>query len=103
MSLRSFALRPVASAIVVFGVVLLIVALIDLIGAPERAHRAFDALVRSRGGSMSHSPTYPDTYRSLAAQAIYLRDALLGGAGVVLLGVGAAALLRDEDGDASAR
>ncbi len=103
MSLRSFAHRPVASAITLLGAVLLIVALVDLIGAPERAHRAFDALVQSRGGSMSHSPTYPDTYRSLAAQAIYLRDALLGGAGVVLLGVGAAALLRDERASAPVR
>ena len=96
MTMRSFTTRPVASAITVLGVALLVVALIDLAGAPERAHQSFSALVQAEGGSMSHSPTYPDTYRSFAAQAIFLRDGLLGGAGVVLMGVGAAASLRDE-------
>ncbi|MDF1523268.1 MAG: hypothetical protein P1P87_10670 [Trueperaceae bacterium] len=95
MALRPLAIRPVATIVAALGAVLLVGALTDLAGAPERAHQAFSALVQAEGGSMSHSPTYPDTYRSLAAQAIYLRDALLGGAGVVLLGVGAAALLRD--------
>lgn len=96
MALRPFVARPLAALIVALGAALLAVALIDLAGAPERAHRAFDLLVQARGGSMSHSPTYPDTYRAIAAQAVYLRDALIGGAGVVLLGIGASALLRDE-------
>lgn len=99
MSLRSFAIRPVASAIAVIGAVLLVVAVIDVAGTPERAHRAFDLLVQAEGGSMTHSADYPDTYRSIVAQAIYLRAALLGGAGVALLGVGVAAVLRDEHGN----
>jgi hypothetical protein len=96
MRFRSFTNRPIAALIAVIGAALIVVALADLAGAPRRAHDAFNLLVQAQGGSMSHSPTYPDTYRTLAAQAIYLRDALVGGAGVVLLGVGTGALLRSE-------
>lgn len=96
MIFRSFGMRAVAALVVVVGTVLLVVALVDLMSAPLRAHEAFNALVRANGGSMSHSASYPDTYRSLAAWAIYLRDALLGSAGVVLLGLGTSALLRVE-------
>jgi hypothetical protein len=101
MALRQITRRPLATAIAALGVTLVVVALIDLAGAPERAHRAFDHLVQAQGGSMSHSPTYPDTYRTFAAQAVYLRDALIGSAGLVLTGIGTSALLREEHDRAS--
>jgi len=47
------------------------------------------ALIGARGGSMSHSATYPDTYRLIAAQSRMLQNAYLGLTGVASVTVGA--------------
>jgi hypothetical protein len=45
---------------------------------------------------MTHSATYPDTYRQFAAQARLLQSLLVGGTGIVLVAIGSAAVLRDD-------
>lgn len=80
---------------IVLGTLLLTVGALDASTAPMRAHRAFDALVQAQGGSMSHSPTYPDTYRSLAGHALLVRAAFMGASGVALVAIGAGAVVAD--------
>lgn len=64
--------------------------------APRRAHDAFGELVASQFGSMTHSATYPDVYRQFSAHARLVQSLLVGGTGIVLVGVGTAAALRDD-------
>lgn len=75
--------------VLLVGAVFLIVAFVQAGGIPRRAHDDFSALVRAHGGSMSHSPTYPETYRLMAAQSRMLQNAYLGLTGVGLVTVGA--------------
>jgi hypothetical protein len=52
------------------------------------AHDDFSALVQRAGGSMSHSATYPDTYRALSAQRRMLQNGYLGaGGGSILMSI----------------
>ncbi len=88
--------RLLASACAVVGAVLVVVAAAYAGAAPERAHADFGRLVSSQGGSMTHSATYPDTYRQFAAQARLVQSLLVGGTGVVLVAIGTAAALRSE-------
>lgn len=85
-----------AIAAIAVGALLLAFVAGDVATVPTRAHRAFDALIIAQGGSMAHSPTYPDTYRTIVAQTLLLCAALLGATGVVLVAVGAGAVLRGE-------
>jgi hypothetical protein len=83
------------------GVILIVAALVHAIWIPSQAHDDFGALVRSQGGSLSHSETYPDTYRLLSAQRRMLQNAYVGVSGLVLLTVGAVGLTRADTDRAS--
>ena len=45
---------------------------------------------------MAHSATYPDTFRQFSAQARLVQSLLVGGTGIVLVAIGAAAALRND-------
>lgn len=96
MTTRSPRRRPLAAACALLGAVLVTVAFVSAGAAPRRAHDAFGDLVAAQGGSMTHSATYPDTYRQVAAQAYLLQSLLVGGTGIVLVAIGAAVALRDD-------
>lgn len=70
------------------GAVLLITAFVRAGDIPRAAHHDFGVLLRSLG-TMSHSATYPDTYRLMAAQSRMLQNAYMGLTGVALVTVGA--------------
>jgi hypothetical protein len=78
-----------AVLVLLIGAVLLIVAFVQAGNIPRQAHDDFGALIQAHGGSMSHSATYPDTYRQMAAQSRLLQNAYLGLTGVALLTAGA--------------
>lgn len=78
-----------AVLLLLVGTVLLVVAFVQAGAIPLKAHDDFGTLLRAQGGSMSHSATYPDTYRQIAAQSRMLQSAYLGLAGVALVTVGA--------------
>jgi len=78
-----------AVLVLLAGAVLLIVAFVQAGDIPRQAHGDFGALIQAHGGSMSHSATYPDTYRQIAAQSRLLQNAYLGLTGVALVTVGA--------------
>lgn len=80
---------PWSVLMLVVGAVLLIVAFVQAGGIPRQAHGDFGALIQAHGGSMTHSATYPDTYRQMAAQSRLLQNAYLGLTGVALVAVGA--------------
>jgi hypothetical protein len=80
---------PMALIFMLVGAVLLVTAFVRAGAIPLSAHDDFGALIRAQGGSMSHSATYPDTYRLIAAQSRMLQNAYLGLAGVALVTVGA--------------
>ena len=71
------------------GTALLVVAYVQVGAIPHQAHDDFGALIRAQGGSMSHSTTYPDTYRLMAAQTLMLQNAYLGLTGLALVTIGA--------------
>ena len=75
--------------LILVGAVLLVSAFVRVPGIPLAAHDDFGALIRAQGGSMSHSGTYPDTYRTIAAQSRMLQNAYLGFTGLALVTVGA--------------
>lgn len=77
-----------------FGVALLLVAFTQAAAIPRQAHDDFAALVRAHGGGMSHSATYPDTYRQMSANRRMLQNAYLGGSGLVLFTLGCVGLMR---------
>lgn len=80
---------PWSALLLLVGAVLLIVAFVQAGAIPGLAHRDFGDLIVSQGGSMSHSPTYPDTFRQFAAHSRMLQNAYLGFTGVALVTVGA--------------
>ncbi len=82
---------PVALGFMLVGAILLVTAFVRAGTIPPAAHHDFGALIRAHVGSvsMSHSPTYPDTYRLIAAQSRMLQNAYLGLTGVALVTVGA--------------
>jgi hypothetical protein len=89
--------RPQAAlALFLIGIVLVVVAYVQAAAIPRLAHDDFGVLLQRAGGSMSHSATYPDTYRALSAQRRMLQNAYLGGGGLILLTIGGLALLRTE-------
>jgi hypothetical protein len=83
-----------ATLVTVFGTLLVVVALVQATWIPRLAHDDFDALVRAHGGSMTHSATYPDTFRLMSAQRRMLQNAYVGAAGLLLVGLGGAAMVR---------
>jgi hypothetical protein len=86
---------PIAAlSLFLIGLLLVVVAFAQAGAIPRLAHEDFGRLVQAAGGSMSHSPTYPDTYRAMSAQARMLQNAYLGGGGLVLMVLGGLALLR---------
>jgi hypothetical protein len=89
-------LPPAAPSLFLIGIVLVVVAYLQAGSIPRLAHDDFGVLVQRVGGSMSHSATYPDTYRAMSAQRRMLQNAYLGGAGLVLMTIGGLALLRAE-------
>jgi hypothetical protein len=80
---------PWSALMLLVGAVLLTVAFVQAAAIPSLAHGDFGELIVSVGGSMSHSATYPDTYRQIAAQGRMLQNAYLGLTGLVLVTVGA--------------
>lgn len=96
VSVRAPLRRPLAAACAVLGAVLVVAAFLSAGAAPRRAHDAFSELVAAQGGSMTHSATYPDTFRQFAAQARLVQSALVGGTGIVLVAIGTAAAVREE-------
>ncbi len=80
---------PWSAILLLVGVALLIVAFVQVAAIPRLAHADFGQLISSQGGAMSHSPTYPDTFRQIAAQSRMLQNAYLGLTGLALATVGA--------------
>lgn len=80
---------PRSVLVLLVGAVLVLVAIVRAGSIPRLAHADFGELIVSQGGSMSHSATYPDTYRQFAAHARMLQNAYLGLTGVALVTVGA--------------
>jgi hypothetical protein len=78
----------------VVGAVLIAVAFTQAALIPHRAHDDFSALIQAHGGGMTHTATYPDTYRVMSANRRMLQNVYLGGSGLVLLAVGCAGLAR---------
>jgi hypothetical protein len=91
MQRPAFVLNRMRSALLLMlvGVVLVAAAFVRAGDIPLAAHDDFGVLIRAQGGSMSHSSTYPDTYRTIAAQSRMLQNAYLGLTGVALVTVGA--------------
>jgi len=87
--------RLLAAACAVLDAVVVVVAFVSAGAAPERAHDAFGALIVAQG-SMSHSATYPDTFRQFSALARLVQSLLVGGTGIVLIFIGTAAVLRSD-------
>lgn len=77
------------------GLVLIIVAWLLASGMPEAADRDFDKLVAARGGSMSHTPSFPDEYRKMAFTRRLLQNSLLGLTGLICLSIGLDAYRRE--------
>jgi hypothetical protein len=89
--------RPQAAlALFLIGIVLVAIAYVHAAAIPRLAHDDFSALVQRAGGSMSHSATYPDTYRALSAQRRMLQNGYLGAGGLILMSIGGLALVRNE-------
>ena len=80
---------PWAVLVLLVAAVLVLVAVARAGAIPRRAHDDYGELIRAQGGSVSHSATYPDTYRHMAAQSRMLQNAYLGLTGVALVTVGA--------------
>jgi len=80
---------PWSALLLLVGAALLIVAFVQVAAIPRLAHEDFGQLIASQGGSMSHSPTYPDTFRQIAAHSRMLQNAYLGLTGLALATVGA--------------
>jgi hypothetical protein len=85
-----------SAAFFLVGVALILVAFTQAASIPRQAHDDFGALVQAHGGGMTHSATYPDTYRQMSANRRLLQNAYLGGSGLVLLAVGCVGLTRAE-------
>jgi hypothetical protein len=83
-----------ALSLFLIGLILVVTAYVQAATIPLRAHDDFSRLVQRVGGSMSHSATYPDTYRAMNAQVRMLQNAYLGGGGLILMILGGVALLR---------
>jgi hypothetical protein len=89
---------PIAGlSLFLIGLILVVVAYAQAGAIPRLAHDDFGRLVQAAGGSMSHSPTYPDTYRAMSAQVRMLQNAYLGGGGLILMVMGGVALLRVDE------
>jgi hypothetical protein len=89
--------RPTAAlSLFLMGLILVVVAYAQATAIPLRAHDDFSRLVQRAGGSMSHSATYPDTYRAMSARVRMLQNAYLGGGGLILMIMGGVALLRGD-------
>ena len=52
--------------LIVVGVVLIAAAWVTAARIQEAANRDFDQLVRSHGGSMSHTQNFPDAYKKMS-------------------------------------
>jgi hypothetical protein len=70
------------------GIGLLVLAWISAAFIPSQAQKDFDRLVRAAGGSMSHTPNFPDTYKQMSANRRMLQSFYLGAAGLICLGAG---------------
>lgn len=84
---------PWALLALAVGAALVIAAYLQAGAIPFAAHDDFGVLIRSQGGSMSHSPTYPDTFRQTAAHVRMLQNAYLGVTGILLVAIGAFGLV----------
>ncbi len=80
---------PWSALLLLVGAALLTVAFVQAAAIPRLAHEDFGQLIASQGGTMSHSPTYPDTFRQIAAHSRMLQNAYLGLTGLALATVGA--------------
>jgi hypothetical protein len=78
----------------VAGAVLIAIAFTQAALIPHRAHDDFSALIQAHGGGMTHTATYPDTYRLMSANRRMLQNVYLGASGLVLLAVGCTGLTR---------
>lgn len=88
--------RLLAAACAALGATLVVGAIVFAGAAPERAHDAFGDLVVTQGGSMTHSATYPDTFREFSTHARLVQSLLVGGTGIVLVAIGTAVVLRGD-------
>jgi hypothetical protein len=86
--------RALSIQLLAAGAILVVIAFFAAALVPAQAHRDFDALVRSMGGGMSHTPNYPDVYRQMSADRRLLQNAYVGGTGLVLVAAGAFGLVR---------
>lgn len=72
------------------GIELLAFAWMSAAFIPSQAAKDFDRLVNAAGGSMSHTPSFPDTYRQMSANRRMLQNFYIGAAGLICLGTGLA-------------
>jgi hypothetical protein len=76
------------------GVALVAFAYVRAGSVAEAADADFWEYVRSRGGSLTSAPGFPESYRQMAAGGRLLQCGLVGGCGLVLFGVGCLGLTR---------
>lgn len=82
-----------AALLLLAGIIVLITAWVQATDIPPRAHDDFGALIVRQGGSMSHPPEYSSVYRRMSADSRMLRNAYLGGSGLILLAAGSFGLM----------
>jgi hypothetical protein len=70
------------------GAGLLILAWVSAASIPSQAQKDFDTLVQAAGGSLAHTPNFPDTYKQLSANRRMLQNFYVGAAGLICLVVG---------------
>jgi hypothetical protein len=77
------------------GLVLIIATWLLASSMPEAAARDFDKLVAANGGSISHTPNFPDEYRKMGFARRLLQNSLLGLTGLICLSIGLDAYRRE--------
>ena len=76
--------------LIVSGLALLCFAAITATSIPGKTKQDFDEYVARRGGSMTHSQTFPDTFMLASTLARSLNNFWIGGTGLVFLAFGLA-------------
>ena len=77
-----------AKVVTFIGIGLLVLAWVSAAFVPSQAQKDFDRLVRARGGYLSHTPNFPDTYKQMSANCRMLQNFYIGAAGLICLGAG---------------
>jgi hypothetical protein len=89
-------MKTFARSLVVIGAVLVLLAYFSTAGIPSAARDDFAKLLKDSGGSLSHTPTFPDTFMQMGHQRRMIQNFYLGASGLVFLFVGLQALCRQK-------